>query len=70
MNDSDGITNAAPTGGAELECPVCGRGILTRRHCKTLCEQCGYVESCEDNFIPTQAAPAESSTEPSSRRSS
>ena len=29
-------------------CPQCNRSELTPRHCKMICEQCGYVESCED----------------------
>jgi len=41
-----------------LLCPRCESAHLIVRHCKTLCPQCGYVESCEDNFIPTQATPA------------
>ena len=41
-----------------LLCPRCESEQLIRRHCKTLCPRCGYVESCEDNFIPTQATPA------------
>lgn len=32
------------------DCPVCGATPLIDRHCKRLCESCGYVESCEDNF--------------------
>lgn len=34
-------------------CPLCRMGYLIVRHCKSVCEQCGYVESCEDNFVPT-----------------
>jgi len=34
----------------ELLCPICEAAVLTHRHCKTICEACGYVESCEDNF--------------------
>lgn len=33
-------------------CPQCRMGYLIVRHCKSVCEQCGYVESCEDNFAP------------------
>jgi len=42
-----------------LPCPCCDRGVLIGRHCKRLCENCGYVESCEDNFLPNQANPDE-----------
>lgn len=41
-----------------LVCPQCGVGVLHDRQCKRLCDQCGYVESCEDNFVPTQANPS------------
>lgn len=34
----------------ENMCPQCGRETLTDRHCKVVCEQCGYTESCEDIF--------------------
>ncbi len=27
------------------------------RHCKAICLGCGYVESCEDNFVPNQNNP-------------
>jgi len=40
-------------------CPVCESLALVRRHCHTICPQCGYVESCEDNFIPNKANPQE-----------
>lgn len=43
-----------------LRCPQCETGFLVDRHCKRLCEQCGYVESCEDNFVPNQACPSDS----------
>ena len=39
-------------------CPLCETSYLTLRHCKIVCEQCGYVESCEDNFLPMQDPPA------------
>lgn len=50
----------AETGGGRSECgvlppvtcPLCGEGVLSRRQCKSLCDRCGYVESCEDNFLP------------------
>ena len=44
---------------AELLCPQCETGYLTVRHCKILCEHCGYVESCEDSFVPNRANPRE-----------
>lgn len=31
-------------------CPVCGIATLSERHCKVVCENCGYTESCEDLF--------------------
>jgi len=34
----------------ENDCPLCRNGELVARHCKLICEQCGYVESCEDIF--------------------
>ena len=40
-------------------CPMCEYLTLERRLCKSVCAQCGYVESCEDNFIPNQSHPAE-----------
>lgn len=47
--------SASPDSG--LTCPVCESARLVQRHCKTLCERCGYVESCEDNFLPTSDNP-------------
>ena len=41
-----------------VRCPRCESAILIVRHCKALCERCGYVESCEDNFVPNQRNPA------------
>ncbi len=38
-------------------CPQCERPALVARHCKTICPACGYVESCEDNFLPLRAHP-------------
>ncbi len=43
----------------EQICPQCESGILTLRHCKAVCERCGYVESCEDNFVSPPAGPDE-----------
>lgn len=39
-------------------CPMCQSAELVARHCKKLCELCGYVESCEDNFLPISANPS------------
>lgn len=39
-------------------CPMCETATLRRRHCKSVCEHCGYVESCEDNFVPNEDSPA------------
>ncbi|MBI4717628.1 MAG: hypothetical protein HY763_07475 [Planctomycetes bacterium] len=36
-------------------CPRCELAPLRNRHCKLVCEACGYVESCEDN-LPMPAA--------------
>ena len=44
--------------GSEFLCPLCRSALLVARHCKKLCEACGYVESCEDNFLPIEANPA------------
>lgn len=43
--------------GAPAVCPLCEREGLMERHCKVVCEHCGYVESCEDNFAPMSTAP-------------
>ena len=40
-----------------VPCPRCETGVLVHRHCRSICENCGYVESCEDNFVPNQANP-------------
>lgn len=42
----------------QVLCPMCEAAVLVGRHCKTLCERCGYVESCEDNFLPIEASPS------------
>ncbi len=42
-----------------LPCPACESAALVGRHCKRLCPICGYVESCEDNFLPNQQNPTE-----------
>jgi hypothetical protein len=54
---SDRPQPASP--GQALLCPVCEAAGLVGRHCKRLCPGCGYVESCEDNFLPNQNNPAE-----------
>lgn len=60
MSESIDETREATSGvispGAML-CPRCATAYLVRQPCKTLCEQCGYVESCEDNFLPLQDNP-------------
>jgi hypothetical protein len=53
---SGGASAVLPSG---LVCPQCERASLVSRHCKTLCETCGYVESCEDNFLPQEENPQE-----------
>lgn len=55
------IIEQTPVSGVEVcalvVCPLCEGECLVKRHCKLVCERCGYVESCEDNFAPVQAAP-------------
>ncbi len=47
----DTLPHDPPTGWSDdLTCPQCQLGELTSRHCKAICELCGYVESCEDIF--------------------
>ncbi len=48
MNDVQPDPSTTPS--EDLTCPRCQRGRLTDRHCKSICELCGYVESCEDIF--------------------
>jgi len=43
----------------KILCPQCESTHLIHRLCKSLCPTCGYVESCEDNFIPIQDNPVE-----------
>jgi len=43
----------------KLRCPQCESGYLVIQQCKAICENCGYVESSEDNFVPNQDNPAE-----------
>jgi hypothetical protein len=34
---------------------VCGSELFAEQHCKLVCQNCGYVESCEDLFqIPPE----------------
>lgn len=40
-----------------LRCPMCESAELVIRQCKAICELCGYVESCEDNFLSTSSNP-------------
>lgn len=44
---------------SQFLCPMCETEDLIRRLCKTLCPSCGYVESCEDSFVPNQANPSD-----------
>lgn len=46
MDDATDQPNSIPR--ARALCPQCNRAPLTPRHCKVICERCGYVESCED----------------------
>ena len=46
-------------GSRAILCPMCQSAALVARHCKKLCELCGYVESCEDNFLPIAANPTD-----------
>lgn len=51
MNASARQTGAAcPATRPPSSCPRCGNTRLDARHCKLLCLNCGYVESCEDLF--------------------
>lgn len=31
----------------QRECPICSAAIISR-HCKLVCENCGYMEDCSD----------------------
>lgn len=44
------LTAPEPADTSVDTCPVCGIATLSERHCKVLCENCGYTESCEDLF--------------------
>ena len=37
-------------------CPQCEADSLVAQRCKRICRCCGYVESCEDLFLPTYYA--------------
>ena len=50
--------SAASRDPSSATCPICEAASLQRRHCKSVCERCGYVESCEDNFVPNEENPA------------
>ena len=57
MSEEHRQTEDSVTGSRELVCPRCETGHLIYRQCTLICEGCGYVESCEDNFVPIQANP-------------
>ena len=59
MSEADREYHESSGGSHDLLCPQCEAARLTRRHCTTICEACGYVESFEDNFVPAQAHPRE-----------
>lgn len=54
-NGADAAAESASS--APNTCPVCGGHVLAARHCKVQCENCGYVESCEDLFPDVPASP-------------
>ncbi len=58
MSTEGVIASAAGRDPRVATCPMCEAASLQRRHCKSVCEQCGYVESCEDNFVPNEENPA------------
>ena len=41
----------------QARCPQCECGFLVIQQCRLICENCGYVEGCEDNFVPNQDNP-------------
>jgi len=59
MDERPTQDNAEERAAQRARCPVCERVALVRRHCRTICPVCGYVESCEVNFIPNEASPQE-----------
>lgn len=61
------MESLAPPKGIEsllMLCPQCNRETLAGRHCKLLCLACGYVESCEDNFVVDAASRERIGVEP------
>ena len=55
---SDEAANGATAGETHARlCPMCETGRLIARQCKLICESCGYMESCEDNFVPNLLNP-------------
>ncbi|MCO6436967.1 MAG: hypothetical protein J5J06_07760 [Phycisphaerae bacterium] len=64
--DHDEHAEAGPSHRAQL-CPLCERRLLRAAHCKLVCDGCGYVESCEDNFVPNQMNPDDQRKDQDSR---
>ncbi len=58
MSDPDQHAPFPRANAMNLRCPVCESGDLAIRQCRAVCDNCGYVESCEDNFVPNQDNPA------------
>ena len=58
MNDAQPHDQSAK-GSHDLLCPQCQLGQLYTRHCKCICELCGYIESCEDVFPRVPRDPIE-----------
>jgi len=44
------VRGRANTDARSSVCPMCEAAGLVGRHCKLVCPNCGYVESCEDLF--------------------
>lgn len=59
MNNLPSQDSDQSTDSSKLLCPQCESNRLIHRHCKTFCPTCGYVESCEDIFLPIQDNPVE-----------
>jgi len=59
VNDPKTETCRTDEKDSSLLCPMCETTNLIRRQCKALCPSCGYVESCEDSFVPNEASPSE-----------
>ena len=66
MNEAQAYDRSA-NGVHDGLCPQCQRGQLNSRHCKAICELCGYVESCEDIFpqMPDASDSQQSRVKPS-----